>query len=183
MGEKLVRVQSLMIKPEDRIDQYLRDDGGAGSIHAIGNYLTVPETFEWRPVGHRHAHITRMLVLIEDDDNFGATTYGGISGGLLNGIHINVRSSVDGDAVVADLDDQEPVYTNTDWAGLCHDFTPFVFGTGQNNNVGTVRWTFEKAGGPLVLDGSRGHYLTVELNDDFSSLVDHRFLIQGWYPN
>ena len=181
MGEKRLIAEAPMIMPENRIDQYLRDGNGAGSIHAIGNYLAVPDTFEWRPETHRMAHITRMIVLIEDDDNFGATSYGGIVGGLTNGIHINVRNSLDGDAIVADLDDQEPVYTNTDWAGLCHDMTAFVFGTGQNNQVATVRWTFEKAGGPLMLHGAKGHYLTVELSDDLSTLVDHRFLIQGWY--
>ena len=180
MAEKRISIDPVHIMPEERIDEYLRDDGG--SIHAIGNYLAVPEHFTWVPETHRIAHITRMLILIEDDSNLGATSYGGIVGGLLNGIGVHVHDSNNGDAIIADLDGAESIYTNTDWAGLCHDLTPYVFGGGQNNQVATIRWTFEKAGGPLMLDGSKGHYLAIDLNDDFSSLVDHRFLIQGWYP-
>ena len=179
MAEKHVSVDDPRLDPADRIDEFLRE--GGGSIHAIGNYLAVPDTFEWVPNAHRKANIARMLVLIEDDANFGASAYGGIVGGLVNGVRIVVRDSLNGDALVAELDGGEPVYTNTDWAGLCHDFTPFVFGTGQNNQVGTVRWTFARATAPLFLDGAKGHYLSVELNDDLSTLVDHRFLVQGKY--
>ncbi len=178
MAEKRVYAGERPVSPENRIDAYLSN---GATIHAIGNYLISPDTFTFVPETHRKASIKRMLVLIEDDSNMGATTYGGIAGGLLNGVRIVVRDSLDGDALVHELDGGEPVYTNTDWAGLCHDLTPYVFGTGANNQVATIRWTFSRDDGPLYLDGARGHYLSVELDDDLTTLVDHRFIVKGAY--
>lgn len=149
-----------------------------GSTHnAIGNYAGAVEQFTWAPGNNFRALIHRMIVLVEDAGAFDANKYGnGIV--LTNGISVYVRDG--DDAVVANLTPTiAPVKTNAEWGALCFDVDVKEWGTG--NEILLVRWTFERAGIALLLDGDEGHYISVELNDTYVNLVQHRFLIQGYY--
>ena len=57
------------------------------------------------------------------------------------------------------------------------DFTDFP--TGESDHC-SVRWTHEKGGGAIILDGSVGEYLKFEVLDGLDDLVEHYVAVQGW---
>ena len=151
------------------ISEYLSN---GATIHAIGNYAGAVEQFTYRPT--RRIEVHRLIIYIQDTGNFSVSTYGnGVI--LTNGIRVVVRDA--NDALLGALDGGEPIKSNADWSSLCYDINYLSFGTGDNALA--VRWTFERAGAPIRIDGTEGHYLSVELNDSFLALTDHTFNVQG----
>jgi hypothetical protein len=159
------------IHPRHRIDSFLSN---GSTVRAIGDYSGAVERFIWTPLASRIAHIARMLVTIEDTGAFDAAKYGN-NIVLTNGIHVRVNNVAD-DSQVHNLT-AGAVVNNSDWGARAFDSQVNSWGVG--NEILAVRWTFSRAGSPLVLDDSM--YLSVELHDNFTGLVNHRFLIQGEY--
>jgi len=160
-----------MLHPRHRIDGFLSN---GSTTSAVGNYASAVERFIWTPLTNRTAHIYRMIVTIEDAGAFDAAKYGN-NITLTKGIQVVVRNVAD-DSQVHNLA-AGVIKTSGDWGARCFDVDVKKWGTG--NEILVVRWTFARAGSPIALNDSM--YLSVELNDDFSNLVNHRFLIQGEY--
>lgn len=158
---------------ENSIYRYLDTNGdGTGTKNAIGDYSgAVEEFYIQAPLSYRY-RITRMLVYIEDNGAFDSDSYAN-SVTLTNGIEIETQDA-DGNMLI-DLTDSVPIKTNGHWARLCYDADQNGYGIG--NEYMAVRWTFEKSGRPLDLDV--GDKLVVKLNDNFSTIVEHYFLVQG----
>jgi hypothetical protein len=158
----------------DLLFRHLDTDGdGGGTKNANGNYASVAEEFYIQPPAGQAYVINRMLVHIEDAGNFTANIYG--AGSLLtNGVNVSVRQS--GGQEIVDLLDGVPVVDNAHWGGVSYDTDYVSFGAG--NNSFNVRWTFAKSGVPIVLQNQEK--LVVNLRDDFSGLVEHYFLVQGF---
>lgn len=99
---------------------------------------------------------------------------------LTNGLTFKIKKT--GGDLVKDLTDGVPVTMNGEWGGLCYDVAGFG---GTNPNVDTylhARWTFGKAGSPIILQGHLGHYLEVGVSDDLSDSGDvttFTLMIQG----
>lgn len=157
-----------------RINQYLDDNGdGTGNKNAIGNYSLGVENFYYQSTGY--STINRMIVSIEDGQNMRAEYYAALNGPLTNGILIKIIDS-DGLTELRDITDNVPIVANAQWGALCYDVDIKTWGAG--NEVLLVRWTFSAAGiDPISL--SPGQSLRVILNDDFTGLVRHGFMIQG----
>ena len=172
MAEKEVFVSQKAIPPSDMWFDYLSN---GSTIHAIGNYAT-PESFRVTcKIGSQKLYINRLIVYIEDSGAFLSAKYGADLT-LTNGIHVHVKDS--SDALLLDLTGANPVLTNAQWSGLCYDVALDTYGAGNNGSL-AVRWTFANAGAPISL--SPGDYLEVELEDDYTGLVDHTFMVQGLY--
>ena len=147
---------------------------GTGDTEAIGDYSVVATSFKITDTTG-WGSIERLIVMIEDTGSFDSGLYGnGL--GLTNGIRVYVKNV--SDEVLQELT-SFPILTNGDWAGHCHDFNHFNWGSG--NEVASIRWTFSKSGQPALIKFDHGEYLEVLLNDDFSNLVKHRFTVQGKY--
>jgi len=147
---------------------------GSGTTNAIGNYATVPASFKITDTTG-HATIERMIVMLEDTGTFDSGAYGnGVA--LTNGIRVYLKDT--DDAVLQEYT-AFPILTNGDWAGHCHDFNHYSYGTG--NEVASIRWTFGKSGQPIEVRFNEGEYLEVYLNDDFTNLVKQKFTVQGKY--
>ena len=160
------------VHPQHRIDEHLKD----GVEHeAIGNYSSTPTRFIWTPDANRTAHIYRMIITVQDDGVFTADTYGNRVI-LVNGITLTVRNVSD-DSIVHDLTADHAIVSNAEWASHCYDADVKSWGNGDELLI--VRWTFSRGGSPILLDDSM--YLSIDLNDDFSTLVAHRFVLQGEY--
>ena len=157
--------------------RYLDTAGnGTGTKEATGDYSVTAEGFYIEPspnVDMGNLQIARIIVFIEDSQNWSANGYGDITAGLTNGIELKVFN--EDDSVAADLTDGIPIKSNADWHSKCHDVTYTSYGVG--NDFLSVRWTFTKAGKPITL--GYGERLEVMLNDDLTGLVSHRFLAQG----
>ncbi len=104
-----------------------------------------------------------------------AEEYGNLGAALTNGITVRLQDS---GGTVLDLTDGLPVKTNAGWGQLCYDVDLKSWGAG--NELLLVRWTFERAGQPLRLEGEDSGRLEVVLNDDFTGLLAHTFQVQGY---
>ena len=158
-----------------RISQYLDDNGdGTGSKNANGDYSLGVENFFYKATGYTDIH--RVIVSIQDSGSFRANGYGAIfgAGAPSNGILVKVIDSDDLTELI-DLTDNIGIKTNAQWGKLCYDVDVKAWGVGDEFLL--ARWTFTRGGSPLFL--KPGQSLRFVLNDDFSGLVDHAFLIQG----
>lgn len=156
--------------------RYLDANGnGTGNKDFSADYSSAAEIAYIQPGASEVFRVARMIVGIEDTSGFSAAEYGNLGGGLTNGV--TVRKQSDGGTLI-DLTDGLPVKTNASWGMLCYDVDLKTWGVGDELLV--VRWTFAKAGQYLRLDGSNNERLEVVLNDDFSGLVAHTFMVQGY---
>ena len=158
---------------KDSIYRLLDTNGdGSGIVEAVGNYSATPTSFKIS-ASEGACTIERLIIMIEDTGSFDSGRYGnGLS--LINGVRVYLKNATD---EVLEEFTSFPILTNGDWAGHCHDFNHFNWGTG--NEVASIRWTFSKSGQPIRVRLGLGEYFEVYLNDDFTGLVKHRFTIQG----
>lgn len=147
---------------------------GTGTKNAIGNYAAGTTEFKIVPAAGEIFVINRMIVQIRDSGQFTASTYGAIAA-LANGIHIHVKDS---GGIKVDLVDSLTIKTNAEWGRVCYDTQLISWGVGDSFIL--VRWTFGRSGTQIWLDNSRGDYLSADLNDDFTGLVSHYFMVQGF---
>lgn len=172
MAEKSIYAGGKPVPPEALVFEYLSN---GSTVQAVGNYSGAVEEFAIEcKTGSQRLHIARMIVYLEDVGAFPSDKYG-YNLTLTNGIHVYVHDAAH--AVVAHLNHDLPVYTNAQWGRLCYDVDYQNYGTGNDSLA--VRWTFERSGKPVTL--SPGQHLTVALEDDFTGLVDHTFMVQGYY--
>ena len=155
--------------------RYLDTNGdGTGTNNAVADYsATSAEFFIQAPPGESFI-IYRMIISLANG-NMRPDQYGGSGGALSNGIAVRMQSS----RGVLDLLDGVPITTNGDWNFIAHDRILDEYGSATSQTL-TVRWTFARFGGPLVLNGTRGDQLVVECSDDLTGLSTHRFMIQGY---
>ena len=161
------------------IYQFLSANGdGTGTYNWVGDYeddlptsSTAQATFVCPP--NYIATLHRMMVTIADNGVVTPATYGALAE-LTNGVHLVVYD--DDDSELLHLDAQHPIKTNMDWASFCFDVDINSQGAGNDSYV-NARWTFAKSGQPVVLKA--GQYLSVNLEDDFTGLDHHHFMVQG----
>lgn len=158
-------------------DPYFRylDTGGDGTgtkdMAVNGAITAVPHMLI--PASGEVYTVERMIIYIEDNVAIDATNYGGISA-LTNGITLKILKQSD-DSVVQDLLDGLPIKKNGHWARMCYDVVAGAYGNADDYL--SVRWTFSKAGAPLVLTDE--NYLSLQVNDDLSALFGHFAMVQG----
>lgn len=153
---------------------------GTGEKDAIGDYSSVEKIFFIQPSDIQTLRITRLLVSIEDEGPADAGSYGNAID-LINGIQVQIRNN---SGVLIDLTDGSPIFTNSHWARYTYDVRSSSFGAGgmgMGLNYVFARWSFLAAGIALRLRGDQNERLSVILNDDFSGLVSHRFVVQGFF--
>ena len=149
--------------------RYLDINGdGTGNKAVTGNYAGEAEEFYLEPAAGQVFICHRMIVGIEDSTGMDVGAYG-------NGITLTQDGSV------IDLLDGLPIKTNGHWAKMCHDVELRAWGTG--NDIITVRWTFTKSGPGLRLIGNNNDKLSVTVEDNYSGLLDHKFMVEGHMEN
>ena len=158
-----------------RISRYLDTVGdGSGTKNAVGNYSGGVVGFRITPPSDRIYFITRILVTIRDTGSMDSAKYGN-NITLTNGITVTRKNA---GGLVLDLLDGIPVKTNGDWARACHDVK--VIGFGSGDEYLSVRWSFFRAGNIGVhLNGADDEFFEVELNDNFTNLIEHYFFVEG----
>ncbi|MHC4316827.1 MAG: hypothetical protein ACYSW3_30670 [Planctomycetota bacterium] len=164
--------------PKKLISRVLDTVGdGSGTTDAIGNYAGGSiEDFMIKPASDEVFVLTRMLIQVVDTTGMDADKYGN-NITLTNGIHVLVTDGV-GSTIMELTDPNNPIIANGDWGAFCYDVDVKTWGTGNNHLL--ARWTFAKSGEDVYLRGHRGEQLVVRLNDDFSGLIHHHFVVQGY---
>jgi len=136
--------------------------------------VVTPFVFSLEPAAGETFFVTRLLVSVRDLI-INADDYGNISSGLTNGITFKVY---EGTIETADLTDGVAIKTNGDWRRVCYDASTAAWGSGDQ--FLNARWTFEKHGEPIRLDGSQGERIEVVCHDDLDGLVNQYFVAQGY---
>jgi hypothetical protein len=157
---------------------FMTEAAGGTLYLGTGNYSGGNTTdFAYQTGTGEISVIHRLIISIGDSTAIRTDGYGGRAG-LTGGITVKVEKE-DGTTVV-DLNDGNliPIKTTADWAKLCYDLSIFDTGAGLNSDYALIRWTFSRAGMPIILDDR--DKLVITLNDDFVDLTDHTFKIQGY---
>ena len=145
---------------------------GTGTKNAVGNYASAAQKFLVTAPSDGELHVYRLILTIRDTGSFDAEDYGnGVA--LTNGIECGVYDASDN--LAYDLLDGEKVFSNSDWGRYCFDVDVKTWGAGDEYLV--ARWTFSKFGGPIQIQD--GESVGVELNDNFTALVEHYFCFEG----
>ena len=145
---------------------------GLGTVEALGNYASITD-FWIEPPDDEMWVISRMMVQVRSGSAMRAERYIP-SAALTNGVKLIHRE----DSTEYDLTSQSPILTLAEWGSYCFDTRYDSFGAGDV--FFSVRWSFNKSGTYLNLDGGNDDRLIVRLNDDFSTLTSHRFIFQGF---
>lgn len=160
----------------DSIYRYLTNDG----LLADGtnnNMATTADDYYIGPPDGKYWVLYRGILYMEDNTNMTVTGYGGASA-LTNGVNlIHKQGGPDGTNILR-LNCNEPIHNNGEWGSLCYDIS--FTSPGAGNNILLLRWTFARAGQPIILRGATNDKLVMEIQDDLSSLVIHRFFVQGY---
>lgn len=147
----------------------------AGTKDASENYSASPVSFRYTADPDRTDYLERLHVYYTDSGSFDSGGFGNNGGNpLTNGITVNAQI----DGVLYTYTDDVPIRTNGLWNTLAGvDVRHENYGAGDEYI--SIRFTMAKAGQPVILDGSKGDYFEVLLNDDFSFLTSMYFKVQG----
>lgn len=161
------------------IFQHLTPNGdGTGGFNANGDYSSTEEIFYIQPPSDKVYCIQRMIGMIEDSNNMRAEYYGDMGVALTNGITVRVSNN---NGVILDMTNGHPIKRNAEWGQFCYDVDLKSWGTG--NEFILIKWDLSLPEQSLFLTGANGDKLELILNDDFSGLVSHHFVIEGHvYP-
>jgi len=162
---------------KEMISRYLDTNGdGTGTKQAIGDYSAGVDFYIAPPPGQIY-RIARLIVYVHDTRIFDPDKYGDLGGALGTGIFVKTKNA-SGD--IKDLTDGIPITENAAWGRTCYDATMSNYGGTPANESLHVRWTFTKSGTYIRLVGDDGEFLTCELNDNMTGLIEQTFLVQGY---
>lgn len=158
-------------------NRYLDTNGnGTGTDSAIGDYSSVEGIFYVQPSLNQVLTLHRLIVCIQDGQGFRAERYVSLGAALSNGVALRVSNDK---GIVTDVTNGNPIVNNAGWGGLCYDVDLKTWGAGDE--ILLARYSFDKAGTQIALDGDNGDKFEVLLNDNFTGVVTHRFMVQGHY--
>lgn len=122
----------------------------------------------------------RMIVHIEDGAGADQSEYGAMGASLTTGLYLRVANTAS-NATIIDLLSGKSIVKNADYGRYCYDVNLLSWGATPTNEAVQARWTFERAGVPLRLEGSKSEGIVLTVQDTFAALVDHTFCIQGYF--
>lgn len=164
------------IPVEDSIYQLLSVNGdGTGATSQNINGSSIPVLFSIQPPSDEKYTLKRLTLHAIDANWNNALQYGALGGPLGNGIKIYVR---DDSGIIKDYTTNVTIKRTHDWALLAGV---------DSVNIGSavadpflVRWTFDRGGSDIVLDGSNNERFVVEIQDNLTGLSDQLAMVQGF---
>lgn len=143
---------------------------GTDSMNTSGQTSAV--TFSYSSTNPVMLH--RAIVQIVDK-GMNVTDFGGISGGLANGMEVCVTDS--DSTVLLDYTAGLPIKINSDWVRLAGVDVDRDSNTGAGDDGFSVRWTIAKSGVPLMLGSGQSFNFVV--NDSLTALTQFHVIVQG----
>lgn len=153
------------------------DGDGTGTVNANGNYSGGSDEFFVQPAPSVVYKINRLTIVVEDATGGNEAEYGNLGAALTNGIQI---STANGSGPIAQLVASQLIKTNADLARYSDAFEIIQMGTPTNDIIKATIDFVKMFGAPLRLEGTASERLRVIVNDDFSGLVGHYFLVSGY---
>lgn len=160
------------------VSRYLDENGdGSGNKNANGDYSVTPQEFFFQPV--REVALERIIISIEGSMGMRADAYGPGMDALINGWELLAMNK--DQLVQQNFTDGVPIRTNASLGRFCFDIDMKTWGIGAPEEMLVARFTFSRMGQPLLLRA--GERISITLNDDLSHLIDHMFVVQGYYSS
>ena len=159
------------------IYRFLTDDGLVADGTNLEMNVGSADKFYAGPADGTYWVLHRALIYMEDAQTMTASTYGGVTE-LTNGTKFYTTTGGPDGTTVTDFTGGENVHNNGEWGALCYDvqFTA----PGNGNDILLCRYTFSKAGKPIILDGNNSDKIVVHIQDSLTGLLSHRVMIQGY---
>ena len=150
---------------------------GSGTHDFIGNYSLVPTQAIIRPPDDQIFVLSEFTTQYSDAGKFQQGVYGSLAAALTNGIIIGAydRDNV----LIFSLSNSDTIKTNDIWLHTGYETVLTEWGTATTTTL-TASLKTEQFGTAFQLDGNKGEYLKVTLQDDFTGLIDHTFLVKGF---
>jgi hypothetical protein len=150
-----------------------------------GDYSSAPVDFIYQVPSGKIAALTRIIIRISDGTTIDPDVYGGLASPLTNGITVSVKRSDNSvlqylhSNTVSDVvgSAAKTIKENAEWAALCYDYLIVPDSGGLKEDLAMYRWTFARAGMPLILSNQEKFCITA--NDNFTDLIHHTFTLQG----
>ena len=163
-----------LVKITDQIYQALDETGdGTGNISQNVNGSITPVKFLIKPPS-THKYIFTRLNVFAIDSNWNNASFYGATAANANGIRIYIEND---SGIVKEYTDNFKIKRARDWALLAGVDAVSIGSAGADPL--TVRWTFERGGSDIVIDGSKGERFVMEIPDDLTGLIDQIAVIQG----
>ncbi len=152
--------------------QFLTQSGnGLGAINAIGNYSGASTEWYIQPTVGETISINMLTISVADSGTYDGTDYGAIAG-LINGVQITVKR----DGAITSIFGTNNFKNNFELICAGPGAQSIVLAGDQQ--VLLIRFNFQHDFlGPLVLFNS--DRLSVNLSDNFTGLVSHKFCVCG----
>lgn len=155
---------------------FLTDDGlPSGNINAIGDYSAVAQEFSFSPFVD--TVISSLAVKMSGSGTYGTEVYGNAVGPLTNGIDVLLRvGGQEGSPFI------NPVFKNWDWIAQANEGAP-ALGSGQapDTFITVFDFTALERGG-FLMEPLKGDFIKFTLNDSFTSLDNHNFVLFTGIP-
>jgi len=137
------------------------------------DYSSTPTSYKYTADSSRVDMLERLNIYYSDSGSFDSGGFGNGSA-LTNGIVVNAQIN----GILYTYTDGIPIKTNGFWNTLAGvDVRHEKYGAGDEYI--SVRFTMARSGQPAILDGSKGDYFEVVLNDNFSVLTNFYMMVQG----
>lgn len=150
---------------------------GTGTKNATGDYSSSEEIFYIQPAADEVFRIDRLIIWLRGEEGEIKWDWYIEEDPLTIGIEVRVQ---DNSSTLVDLTNGVPIKTVQDLMRVCFDVEIVPKDATDDYQAAAAKWTFSKAGYPLRLVGANNERLEVVLNDDFNSLDEHYFMVQGY---
>ena len=149
------------------------DSGDAGHENAILDFSSAPQLYEFFAFGSADAYIRQIHITIVTSLSMSTSDYGDITGGITKGIIIAFFQKGEFRIVSPALKSNEEIQITFNEV---LDAPALKFG----EKIFTATLTLDT---PLIMLGGSTDFLAIQVNDDFTSLLEHRFVASGWSTN
>lgn len=152
---------------------------GTGTKNANGDYQAGSDIFYIQPSASKIFRLSKMKIVIRGEKGKIKSDWYVEDSALSVGIQIRLQND---SGTIADFTDNVKFKRIGDYGRLDSDIKLFN-SSDESDTYGfaIIMWSPDADGYPLRLDGASNERLEVVLNDDFSTLDEHYFTVQGYY--
>ena len=150
--------------------------GNDDTYNANGAHVAATDYYVTPPTGEKW-EVARMIVSIYDTKGLEPETYDA-GGALAQPLNLVLSRFNDEGVLEETVLTAEGITQLHQWAHYCHDVTLHSW-TNTTNEAVTVRWTFSRAGAPIVLKTGEKLIVRFAAGSDASDLLAHHFVFQG----
>lgn len=138
------------------------------------DYSSAPASFRCNPDSQQTAVIAQIRIVITHLASSDAEFFG-MGPALTNGLRLYFK---EGDSIIADLTGAVAIKTSSQTLSIVDGVEHVEFAGNHDGKI--LHIDLRRWGDPLAVDGKRGQYLELSVNDDFRKLTSMIWSAQGY---